>query len=164
MENFFIKNLADIQIRELISTNSVIIGLDVGDKTVGVSASDRRIRVASGLSTISRKGNNLDFQLLTKCLQSYKVGLIIFGWPVQMNGIPGKQCEKVLEFVQKLFTYFPCDYAKWDERFSTSVVDRILINANLSREKRKKYIDQSAAIYILQGAIDFLNKNLLFPN
>jgi putative Holliday junction resolvase len=163
MADFFLKNLDDFDIGELMRSNSVVIGLDIGDKTIGISASDQRIKIAAGIATINRTRIEKDFTLLTKCLEPYKVGLIIFGWPVQMNGFPGKQCEKTLAFMGELATFFPANYAKWDERFSTKVVDKIMIQAGLSRKKREKLLDKMAAAYILQGALDFLNRkqNLL---
>ncbi|MDR0678377.1 MAG: Holliday junction resolvase RuvX [Holosporaceae bacterium] len=161
MTNFFVKDISKIKIDELIASKSVIIGLDIGDKTVGVAVSDGRIKIASGMATISRNGTARDFHSLMDAVRHYKIGLIIFGWPLQMNGLPGKQCEKTLEFVELLSKYIDVDFAHWDERFSTKIVDDLMIRADLSRKKRKKIIDQSAAIYILQGAIDFLNRNSL---
>lgn len=159
MTAFFIKELKDTQISELISTKKVIVGLDVGDKTVGISVSDRGIRIATGVTTLERKGYSKDFEQIISILKPYNIGLIIFGWPVQMNGMAGPQCEKVLDFIKQLYEYLPVDYAKWDERLSTRAVESIMIEADLSRKKRKKVIDKGAATYILQGAIDFLNRN-----
>lgn len=137
----------------------MIIGLDIGDKTVGISVSDRRIKIASGVTTILRNGSTQDFLKLKESISKYNVGHIIFGWPVQMNGQPGPQCKKILEFVEELKTYFPNTlFSYWDERFSTCAVTSILLKADLSRKKRKKVIDKSASIYILQGALDFLNR------
>ncbi|MCR5224764.1 MAG: Holliday junction resolvase RuvX [Alphaproteobacteria bacterium] len=158
MSDFFIKELQTVQISELIATEKVVVGLDVGDKTVGISVSDRGIRIATGITTLERKGYSKDFERVVDILKLYKIGLIIFGWPVQMNGIAGPQCEKVLSFITQLYEYLPVDYAKWDERFSTSAVESIMIQADLSRKKRKKVIDKGAATYILQGALDFLNR------
>ncbi|MDR2681828.1 MAG: Holliday junction resolvase RuvX [Holosporaceae bacterium] len=155
MEFIFLENIA---IDELSREESVLIGLDVGDKTVGIAISDRRNKIASSVATIARKGNDSDFRELLKHLCSYKVGLIVCGWPVQMNGMVSKQCEKVQDFIEKLSTYTEASFAKWDERFSTSVVDKIMIAADLSRKKRKQLIDKTAAAYILQGALDFLNR------
>ncbi|MDR2780840.1 MAG: Holliday junction resolvase RuvX [Holosporaceae bacterium] len=158
--DFFVKNISEIKINWLVSSKSVIIGLDIGDKTIGIAVSDSRIKIASGITTIQRNGTNRDYILLTESIKMYKVGVIVFGWPLQMNGLPGKQCEKNLEFVRELSRYIVnVDFVQWDERFSTKVVDNLMIEANLSRKKRKKVVDQSAAVYILQGAIDFLNRN-----
>jgi putative Holliday junction resolvase len=78
-----------------------------------------------------------------------------------MNGLPGKQCEKILKFTEDLSRHIPgVSFVQWDERFSTKVVDDLMISADLSRKKRQKIIDRGAAVYILQGAVDFLNRNL----
>lgn len=160
MVDVFLKNnMCGVNLCELLKLNQVIIGLDIGDKIIGISASDRRIKIASSVASFSRKNEKHDFENIATLLQKYNIGLIIFGWPVQMNGLPGSQCAKIECFVQKLCEHIPTNYAKWDERFSTSVVDSVLISADLSRNKRKKVIDKIAAVYILQGALDFLNRH-----
>ena len=159
MKNF-ICELKNIDIKKLLADNSVIVGLDVGDKTVGISVSDRRIKIASGITTITRNGSARDFVKVKESINEYKIGCIIFGWPVQMNGQPGPQCEKVLKFVEELKNYFEnIPFSYWDERLSTCAVTNVLLQADLSRKKQKKVVDKSASIYILQGALDFLNRN-----
>ncbi len=156
---FFIKNLTDINVANLAKNGFVIVGLDIGDKTIGIAISDRRIKIASGLSVMNRKNTRSDYEHLVSSINSYNPGLVVFGWPIQMNGIPSTQCEKVLKFVQELSEYIEIDFVKWDERFSTKVIDNIMIEADLSRRRRKQVIDKTAAVYILQGAIDFLNRS-----
>jgi putative Holliday junction resolvase len=159
MADFFLKNLENFDANALILANSVVVGLDVGDKTVGIAVSDKRIRIATGVGVIVRSGaTEKDFPSLAKHLELYKVGLIIFGWPIQMNGLPGEQCRKTLDFIKDLSIFFPVNYARWDERFSTKIVDKMMIQAGLSRKKRGKLTDKTAAAYILQGALDFLNR------
>jgi putative Holliday junction resolvase len=162
--NFFITDISEIKIKELTDSELVIMGLDIGDKTIGIAISDRRIKIAGGITVIRRKGICNDCRLLAENIKLHKIGTIVFGWPLQMNGLPGKQCEKILNFMQKLFEYIVnvninIKFVRWDERFSTKVVDNSMISADLSRKKRKKIIDQSAAAYILQGAVDFLNRD-----
>jgi putative Holliday junction resolvase len=157
MPNFFMRDLSDIGLEEIICSKSILIGLDIGTKTMGVSVSDSRIKIASCLVTINRRGFRADYLSLAQHLKPYKVGLVVVGWPVHLNGSPSQQCEKILRFCEELPHYIDARYAKWDERFSSSVVDRIMVEANLSRRKRQKVIDKTAAVYILQGAIDFLN-------
>lgn len=174
--NFFIKDLIDVNVNDLAKCGSTIVGLDIGDKTIGIAVSDRRIKIATALSVINRKSIKYDYASFIDITKTYNPGLIIFGWPVQMNGIPSTQCEKVLEFVEGLSEYINSEdrkvdsnfekdpsrsiisFAKWDERFSTSVVESLMITADVSRKRRKQLIDKTAAVYILQGAIDFLNK------
>ncbi|MDR0555912.1 MAG: Holliday junction resolvase RuvX [Holosporaceae bacterium] len=155
------KQIAEIEIDRLISSKLVVMGLDVGDKTIGVAISDEGIKIASGLTTIVRGGSmDVCCSALLHSVRHHKIGLVIFGWPLQMNGIPGKQCEKVLKFIEQLASHMNpnVNFVEWDERFSTKVVDNIMIEANLSRRKRHKSIDRGAAVYILQGAVDFLNR------
>ncbi len=159
MKNF-ICELKNLDIKKLFAENSVIVGLDIGDKTVGIAVSDRRIKIACGITTVSRNGSVKDFVKVKESVSKYKVGAIIFGWPVQMNGQPGSQCEKILEFVEELKNFFPnVLFSYWDERLSTCAVTNVLLQADLSRKKRKKVVDKSASIYILQGALDFLNRS-----
>ncbi|MDR1235700.1 MAG: Holliday junction resolvase RuvX [Holosporaceae bacterium] len=159
--NFFITNISKIKIDELIESKLIVMGLDIGDKTVGVAISDRRIKIASGVTVIRRDGTDRDCELLAESVRSHRAGAIIFGWPLQMNGLPGKQCEKILKFTEDLSRHIPdVSFVQWDERFSTKVVDNLMISADLSRKKRQKIIDRGAAVYILQGAVDLLNRNL----
>ena len=164
----FLKELSEINVSEIISGKGTIVGLDVGDKTVGVSVSDRRIKIASSISVIMRKNIDIDCAKLLACITPYNPKMIIFGWPLQMDGKPSKQCEKNLEFIKCFREFLQASednrmrnivFSKWDERFSTKVVDSIMIKADLSRKRRKEVIDKTAAVYILQGAIDFLNRN-----
>ena len=161
MNEDFIKDAGELTAEELINNDLVIAGLDIGDKTVGISVSDRRIKIATGIGTLLKKFKKSDFEYIVKLLQPYKVGFIVFGWPLQMDGTVGEQCKRNFKFAEELHKYIDVPFIKWDERFSTKVMDRIMIGADLSRSKRKKIIDKAASAYILQGFIDFLNKNQL---
>jgi putative Holliday junction resolvase len=161
MDNFFLIDVIDVDVVELINSRNIVIGLDIGDKMIGIAVSDRRIKIATGLTTIKRKGGDRDHQSVLDALKSYSVGLVIFGWPLHLNNSCSKQCKNSLLFCEKLSTMFSAKYAKWDERFSTSVVERIMIDASMSRRKRQQVLDKTAATYILQGAIDFMNYRLL---
>ena len=164
----FLKDLFEINVSDIISSKGSIVGLDVGDKTVGVSISDRRIKIASSIAVIMRKNVDVDCAKLFTCIKPYDPKAIIFGWPLQMDGQPSKQCAKNLEFIKHFRKFLRVSennqmqdifFSKWDERFSTKVIDNIMIEADLSRKRRKEVIDKTAAVYILQGAIDFLNRN-----
>ena len=155
---FLKKKLPDISVDELTARKQPIIGLDVGDKAVGISISDTRIRVASPLATLARKNIEHDCKKLIEKMDNHNVGLVVFGWPLHMDGTVSHQCEKILGFIAALSEFTNVNFVKWDERFSTSVVDKIMIKADMSRKKRKQVIDKIAAVYILQGAIDFLNR------
>lgn len=136
-----------------------LLGLDIGDQRIGVAVSDRNLMIASGIMTIHRSTLFKDIANLLQIIQKYQPQIIVCGWPVQMNGIPGTQCKKVADFIDELSKHTNIPFAKWDERFSTKVVEQVMIKANLSREKRKNVIDKTAAVYILQGAIDFIKTN-----
>lgn len=153
-----IRELSEINLEYLIINKLVAVGLDIGDKTVGVAVSDARMKIASGITTLVRVKD--DISRLMTILRPYKVGLIVVGWPVQMNGIPGSQCEKVQKFIDDIVPMIDAPIIKWDERFSTKVVDSVLIEANVSRKKRKKYVDKIAATYILQGVLDYFERRL----
>lgn len=151
-----ILELSEINSESLLINKLVAVGLDVGDKTIGIAVSDARMTIASGVTTLIRGKD--DISRLIAVLNSYKIGLIVVGWPVQMNGIPGEQCKKVQKFIDDLTSFIDIPIVKWDERFSTKVVDSVLIEANLSRKKRKKYVDKIAATYILQGVLDYIGR------
>jgi putative Holliday junction resolvase len=157
MKDFFLIDMADVDVQELIDAGNVVIGLDIGEKTVGIAVSDKRIKIATGLTTIARNGTERDYQFLLEQVKPYAVGLVVFGWPLHMNNTCSEQCANSLRFCQELSARLATKYAKWDERFSTGVVDRIMIGASMSRRKRRRVIDKTAATYILQGAIDFMN-------
>jgi putative Holliday junction resolvase len=142
---------------ELIRKKTRILGLDVGDKIIGISISDERIKIATGLKSIKRTGIDKYFIAIAEYVKLYNIALIIFGWPLQTNGLPGEQCQKTTNFIEKLSEHCNVDFVAWDERFSTKIVNNLMIEANMSRKKRKSAIDQGSAVYILQGALDFLN-------
>lgn len=148
-----VQNLFEINPKDIAGA---AVGLDIGDKTVGISVSDSRLKIASGVATLIRGRDDISRLLLA--LSSYKIGLIVVGWPVQMNGIPGEQCEKVQKVIDELEQAIDAPIVKWDERFSTRVVDSVLIEANISRKRRKQYVDKIAAVYILQGALDYFGR------
>jgi putative Holliday junction resolvase len=155
--NFALRDMADLRLDDFSGRRQVLAGLDIGDKTVGLAVSDRTNRVASPVTTLIRKIDEDVYRTLRKHLHSLDVGLVVFGWPLQMNGIAGSQCEKVLDFVRGLAAHIDVSFAPWDERFSTCAVERIMLEADLSRKKRRQLLDKVEAVYILQGAIDFLN-------
>lgn len=153
-----IQELSEINLEQLFISRLVAIGLDVGDKTIGIAVSDIRMKIASGVTTLIRGKD--DISRLMAILSPYKIGLIAVGWPIQMNGIPGEQCKKVQEFISELSLVVDVPIVKWDERFSTKVVDSVLIEANISRKKRKRYVDKIAATYILQGVLEYFERRI----
>ena len=161
MEDDFLIDASELNISKLIAENLVIAGLDIGDKIVGISVTDRRIKIASAIGTLEKKFQKSDFEYVVNLLKPYKVGFVVFGWPLHMDGSVSEQCKRNLNFARELHKYINVPFIKWDERFSTKVIDRIMIAADLSRSKRKKVIDKVASAYILQGILDFLNKKTI---
>lgn len=134
-----------------------IIGLDFGNKTIGVSLSDPFGWTAQGLETIKREQElNLkaSLQRLEEIINMYNVTEIVLGFPKNMNNTEGPRCEKTLIFKDKLETKFKLPVILIDERLSTVGAERSLLEADISRNKRKKVIDKMAAVYILQTYLD----------
>ncbi|SHJ49779.1 Holliday junction resolvase RuvX [Paramaledivibacter caminithermalis] len=131
-----------------------LMGLDVGDKTIGVAVSDLLGLTAQGLETINRTGNKAAINRLRKIISEKEVKKIVVGLPKNMNGTLGPQGKKVLSFVEKLKNKVDIEIVLWDERLTTVAAERMLISADVSRKKRKKVIDKVAAVYILQGYLD----------
>lgn len=133
-----------------------LIGLDLGTKTIGVAASDPDRRLATGVETIARKNFTADAgRLLVLARERNAVGFVL-GLPVNMDGSEGPRAQSTRAFARNLGKLTELPIALWDERLSTAAVERELIAADVSRKKRAAVIDQHAAAYILQGALDRL--------
>ena len=132
------------------------LGLDVGDKTIGVAASDLLNLTAQGVKTIRRTSIDEDLQELGKIISELDAQILVIGLPKNMNGTEGERCEMVRNFAETLQKNFPAlKQVFWDERLSTVAAEKFLIGAaDVSRKKRKKVIDKMAAVYILQGFLD----------
>ena len=134
-----------------------LLGLDLGSKTIGVAVSDPDRRLAAGVETIRRKGLSADAaRLLTLAAERRAVGIVL-GLPINMDGSEGPRAQSTRAFARNLGRHTDLPIALWDERLSTAAVERALIAADASRAKRKSVIDQHAAAYILQGALDRLS-------
>lgn len=130
------------------------MGLDVGSKTIGVAMSDEAGLIAQPLLTIKRASLAKDLEEVARLLGEYSAGLIVVGLPVNMDGTIGAQAQNVQKFIDKLREKVDIQVAAWDERLSTAAVERLLIEGDVSRAKRKKAVDKLAASYILQGFLD----------
>jgi len=130
-----------------------ILGLDVGEKTIGVAVSDELGITAQGVRTIRRKGIRTDLEALNTIVSEYGVELMVVGIPVSMNGSIGTAAKNVLMFVEKL-KQLNIPVTTEDERLTTVMAERMLIEGNVRRDKRKKVIDKVAAALILQGYLD----------
>ena len=140
-------------------TGQRILGLDVGDRTVGVAASDLLLMTAQGVETIRRETLEKDLARLGELMREYDAVRLVVGLPRNMNGTEGDRCEIVRAFAEEIKKALPeADIVFWDERLSTVAAAKSLIQADDSRKKRKKVIDKMAAVFILQGYLDSLAK------
>ena len=131
-----------------------IIGLDVGSKTVGIAISDLMGWTAQGLDTlhINEEKNELGIDQLVEIIENENVGTVVIGLPKNMNNSIGFRGEASLQYKEQLQQAMPTlEIIMWDERLSTKAAERSLLEADVSRQKRKKVIDKMAAVFILQG-------------
>ena len=137
-----------------LAPGAALAGLDVGDKTVGVAVSDGLRQVATPLETIRRKKFTADAERLLAIVAGRRLGGLVLGLPYNMDGTEGPRCQSTRAFARNLsrLTALPITY--WDERLSTVAAERALLEADTSRARRAEVIDQVAAGYILQGALD----------
>jgi putative Holliday junction resolvase len=133
-----------------------LLGLDVGTKTIGLAISDERRVVASGRETVRRTKLAKDLDALAKLVKEDRVGGIVIGLPLNMDGSEGPRCQSVRQFASDLAKRIDLPIAFWDERLSTMAVTRTMLEADLSRKRRAEVVDKLAAVYILQGALDAL--------
>ena len=140
----------------LLPDRGVLLGLDLGSKTIGVAASDPDRRVAAPVETISRKRFALDAGRILALAAERRAAGFVLGLPVNMDGSEGPRAQSTRAFARNLARLTELPIALWDERLSTAAVERALIAADASRATRKSVIDQHAAAYILQGALDRL--------
>ncbi|MCM8809392.1 MAG: Holliday junction resolvase RuvX [Candidatus Omnitrophica bacterium] len=133
-----------------------ILCIDIGDKNIGVAISDEENLIARGLGTIKLKEDFID--KIKEIIKNYNVGKIVYGLPLKMDGSFSIQTEKTMAFISKLKQEIKdVEFVPFDERFTTTIAERFLISADLSRKKRKKYIDKLSAQIILQNYLDSLN-------
>lgn len=130
-----------------------ILGLDFGSKTVGVAVSDELMLTAQGLEIVRRQSPNKLRQTLARIEQivtEYQVERIVLGYPKNMNNTEGERCEKTKEFAQMLERRTGLSVVLWDERLTTVAADRHMMESGIRRENRKQYVDEIAAVFILQ--------------
>lgn len=136
-----------------------IMGLDFGSKTVGVAISDPLLITAQGIEIIRRKDENKLRQTLARIeelIVEYEVTEIVLGFPKNMNDTLGERAKLSLEFKDKLERRTGLPVVMWDERLTTVAADRAMMEAGIRREHRKEHVDKIAAIFILQGYLDYL--------
>lgn len=152
-----IENIIDLA--ERLAKGERLLGLDVGEKTIGLAVSDRGLAVASPIETMKRGKLADDVAALGELCRARAVGGLVVGLPVNMDGSEGPRCQSVRQFVANLTERgLDLPAALWDERLSTAAVERLLIaEADMTRKRRAQVVDKMAAAYILQGALDALS-------
>ena len=137
-----------------------LLGIDPGTKTLGIAVSDSNLMVASPITTIKRKKINIDIRELLILVEEYTIAGIVIGWPLNMDGSIGPRCDSVRDFIKSLLNIKDFPVLLQDERMSTMAIEKPMIKADLSRKKRSSRTDQLAACWILQSALDGLQKKM----
>jgi putative Holliday junction resolvase len=130
------------------------MGLDVGDKTIGIALSDELALTAQPFKTLKRKGEVEDLLTIRRIVDERGISAVIVGLPKNMDGTIGRQARRVMAFAERIKATLDVPVVHWDERLSTVAAERILIQADVSRAKRKEHVDKLAATVILQGYLD----------
>lgn len=143
-------------LREALPRNQRLLGLDLGEKTIGLALSDPALSVASPITTIKRTKFTADATALLKLAAERGVGGLVIGLPLNMDGSEGPRCQSVRQFAANLLKLKDLPILFWDERMSTMAVEREMIAHDVTRARRDKVVDQAAAAFILQGALDAL--------
>ncbi len=135
-----------------------ILGLDIGEKRIGLAVSDELGITAQGLETLNRTEITKDLQQLIELIHAKGITKLVVGLPKNMNGSLGFQAEEVQKLVALLTGKCPLEVVYWDERLTTVAAQRTLLEGDISRKKRKKAVDRIAAVMILQGYLDRIRK------
>ena len=134
-----------------------LVGLDLGEKTIGVAVSDIGLMIASPLALIRRAKFTADAEALLKLMESRGASGVVIGLPVNMDGTEGRRCQSVRAFGRNLLRLKELPIAFWDERLSSAAVNRMLIDeADTTRARRAEVVDKAAAAWVLQGALERL--------
>ncbi len=148
------------EIRGLLAPGARLLGLDVGTKTIGLALSDTRQRIASPLDTIRRTKFKDDMATLAAFVEKHGVGGLVVGLPLRLDGKDGPRTQSVRQFAKNVLAARDLPLIFWDERLSTLAVERDMIAANLTRQRRAAIVDRAAAAYILQGCLDWLSRGV----
>lgn len=146
------------QLKAALPRGARLMGLDVGEKTIGLAVCDPGLMVATPVETLRRGKFTADAQKLGRLVAERQVGGLVVGLPVNMDGSEGPRCQSVRQFAANLLEHLDLPIVFWDERLSTAAVTRTLLEADMSRKRRAEVVDKMAAAYILQGAIDALSR------
>tara|TARA_B100001123_G_scaffold438548_1_gene573574 strand:- start:797 stop:1258 length:462 start_codon:yes stop_codon:yes gene_type:complete len=147
-------NKEDFKIKKEL--NRPILSLDYGESKVGIAISDPNCTIALPSEVYKRNKTDKDFIYIKEFIEKNDIQAVLIGMPYNMDGTEGEKCIEVKNFTNKLLEFININIIFWDERFSTQAQEKILIEQDLSRKKRKKVIDKLAAGYFLQSFLDFL--------
>ena len=139
---------------ERLITSQILVGLDIGYKTIGIAVSDSSLTIATPLNTVSRKGTKKDLPKIKEFLNEYNIGGFIIGLPLSLNGNENEQTSKIKKFSIEIKSFFSVPFEFWDERYSSDIIFKELRKSDFSSSKIKKKLDQQSAAYILQGYLD----------
>lgn len=131
-----------------------IMGIDLGTKTIGIAISDELGWTAQGIETINRTNDENDLERIGELIKEYHVSEIVVGYPKNMNGTVGERGQASERFAKQLTKRFQLPVHLWDERLTTVAAEKTLLDADMSRKKRKQVIDKLAAVLILQSYLD----------
>jgi putative Holliday junction resolvase len=151
--------LVDIEdLPPLLAPEARLLGLDVGTKTIGLALSDVTRSIATPYHTIRRTKFTQDAKAIAATIEEHDVGALVIGLPLNLDGSEGPRAQSTRAFARNLAARVEVPFVFWDERLSTQAVERHLIEADASRQRRAEVIDRMAAAYILQGALDRLKR------
>lgn len=142
----------------LLAPEARLLGLDVGTKTIGLALSDVTRSIATPYHTVRRTKFTEDAKVIQEAVEEHQVGALVIGLPINLDGSEGPRAQSTRAFARNLAARIEVPMVFWDERLSTAAVERHLIEAGASRKRRAQVIDRMAAAYILQGALDRLNR------
>ena len=145
------------EISSLLTPGQRLLGLDPGTRVIGLAVSDATLTIASPIGTLRRGKLSLTAREITALAHQRNIGGIVVGLPVNMDGTVGRRAEATRDWARALAGQTGLPTAFWDERMSTQAVTRAMIAADLSRKKRARRVDEAAAAYILQGALDAIS-------
>jgi putative Holliday junction resolvase len=152
-----VMGIIEIQnLKQTIAPAARLLGLDLGEKTIGLALSDTMLRVATPLETLKRGKFSVDAVTLEAIIAKHGVGGLVIGLPLNMDGTDGPSAQSARAFGRNFANRSPLPIVFWDERLSTAAVTRTLLDADASRKRRGEVVDKMAAAYILQGALDRL--------
>jgi len=159
----FILNRPD-QIVSRLSRGERVLGVDLGTKTIGLAISDPALQIASPIKMITRSKLKIDVKEIKNIICEHAIGALIVGLPLNMNGTKSARSQATKDWTEALLKLVDISVCFWDERLSTAAVEREMLKADLSRQRRAKKIDSAAAAYILQGALDFIQRQTAKEN